>query len=79
MQKNPHYIQRSFKEQMGMTPLKYLHQIRMDQAKALLKNKDWSITDIALEVGYSNSSHFSIKFKESLGVTPTKFRTSFLK
>lgn len=63
LHKNPYYIQRSFKEIKGKTPLNYVHELRMKEAKRLLLFKELSITDIALEVGYSDSTQFSAKFK----------------
>ena len=77
LQKNPHYIHRSFKETVGMTPLQYLHKIRMDHAKTWLKDPSYSITNVGLDVGYSDSAHFSAKFKEFEGRTPKAFRKEF--
>lgn len=78
LQKNPYYIQRSFRAVKGTTPLKYLHKLRIEEAKQLLFNPALSIIEIALEVGYNDSSQFSVKFKENQGVSPTKYRNSVL-
>lgn len=78
LQKNPHYIHRSFKAINGITPLKYLHTLRVEEAKRLLNNMTLSITDIALEVGYNDSTQFSVKFKGFTGVSPSKYRESLL-
>ncbi|WP_156321049.1 bifunctional transcriptional activator/DNA repair enzyme AdaA [Bacillus sp. JCM 19041] len=56
LKKNSYYIQRSFKKVVGTTPLKYLHSLRMEEAKSLLQVKELSITEIALEVGYNDST-----------------------
>ncbi|MCM3441316.1 Ada metal-binding domain-containing protein (plasmid) [Metabacillus halosaccharovorans] len=77
-QKNPHYIHRSFKAINGITPLRYLHILRVKEAKRLLNNTELSITDIALEVGYNDSTQFSVKFKEFTGVSPSKYRDKLL-
>lgn len=79
LQKNPYYIQRSFKEVLGITPLHYLHEVRINKAKALLKNHSYSITATGIEVGYSDSAHFSTKFKELEGITPKQFRKQLIK
>ncbi|MFB1100443.1 helix-turn-helix domain-containing protein [Terribacillus sp. JSM ZJ617] len=80
MQKNQYYIQRSFKEVLGITPLRYLHQVRINKSKELLlKKHTYSITTIGLEVGYNDSAHFSTKFKEQEGMTPKEFRKQILK
>ncbi|MBU7592804.1 bifunctional transcriptional activator/DNA repair enzyme AdaA [Metabacillus halosaccharovorans] len=76
LHKNPHYIHRSFKVINGITPLKYLHKLRVKEAKILLNKTDLSITDIALEVGYNDSTQFSVKFKEITGLSPSKYRIS---
>lgn len=78
LQRNPYYIHRCFKAVNGITPLKYLHTLRVEEAKSLLQNKNLSMTDIALEVGYNDSSQFSVKFKEFTGVSPSKYRESIL-
>ncbi|WP_036717953.1 Ada metal-binding domain-containing protein [Paenibacillus sp. JCM 10914] len=78
LQKNPYYIQRSFKAIQGLSPLHYLHRLRIDEAKHLLRHEELSITEIALEVGYNDSTHFSVKFKEYTGVSPTTYKNSFL-
>ncbi len=78
LNKNPYYIQRSFKEIKGKTPLNYIHELRMEEAKRLFFFKELSITDIALEVGYSDSTQFSVKFKRHQGVSPTNYRNSLL-
>ncbi|AXF57670.1 bifunctional transcriptional activator/DNA repair enzyme AdaA [Salicibibacter kimchii] len=78
LQKNVSYIQRAFKEVMGISPIKYLHEVRIHKAKQLLQNHSYSITEIGLEVGYSDSAHFSTKFKELEEQTPKEFRRKFL-
>lgn len=74
LQKNPFYIHRSFKAIHGMTPLSYLHLLRIEEAKRLLKNKKLSMMDIALEIGYNDSTQFSVKFKEGTGISPFVYR-----
>lgn len=76
---NSYYIQRSFKEIVGITPLHYLHQIRIAKSKELLKKPAYSITTVGLEVGYKDSAHFSTKFKEYEGITPKAFRKQVTK
>lgn len=74
LEKNLYYIQRSFKEVWGITPLHYLHQVRIDKSKELLKKSAYSITAIGLEVGYNDSAQFTKKFKVVEGTTPKAFR-----
>lgn len=76
LQKNPFYIHRSFKAINGMTPLVYLHTLRIEEAKRLLTNRNLSMIDIALEVGYNDSTQFSVKFKEYTGMAPSIYQRS---
>lgn len=58
----------------GFTPINYLINIRISEAIKLLKRKDCSITDIALDIGFYSSQHFSTTFKKLTGYTPGEFR-----
>jgi AraC family transcriptional regulator len=50
---------------------------RIERAKALLANPSASITEIALDIGFSGTSAFSAAFHKMTGQTPTEFRRSF--
>ena len=67
---SPYYFCRLFKKSTGITPYQYLIKCRIEKSKILLKQEKLSITDIALEVGFSNQSHFTKHFKRLVGVTP---------
>ena len=62
------------KSYSGFTPLNYLITIRISEAIRLLKQNHLSVTDIALDVGFYSSQHFSITFKKLTGSTPSEFR-----
>lgn len=72
---NSHFI-RAFKQSTGYAPYSYVSNCRVENAKNLLKLTAMSITEIALQCGYSSSSHFSNTFRQKMGTTPTKFRIS---
>ena len=65
-----------FKEQMGVTIIDYLTNVRIDHAKRLLLSTDKSCSKICFEVGYNNQSYFTRTFKEIVGMTPRQFRES---
>ena len=67
-------FQKKFKEEMGMTPHAYITSYKIDTAQTLLKNPQYSITDIAYMLDFSSSNHFSNTFKKYFGITPTEFR-----
>ena len=66
------------KNYTGFTPLNYLINIRISEAIKLLKKKDVTITDIALDTGFYSSQHFSTTFKKLTGYTPSEFRKNNL-
>jgi AraC family transcriptional regulator len=68
-----HFI-RAFKNETGKTPYDYLIDIKIEKAKELLKDKDYSITEICSLCGFTSHSHFSTTFKKKLGVSPSKYR-----
>lgn len=68
-----------FKRIKGVTPNKYLLKRKLDYAKKLLLTSDKSVLEIAWETGYDSVSHFIKKFKMEFGVTPLRFRKTYLK
>jgi two-component system response regulator YesN len=63
-----------FREQMGITPVDFLTNIRIDHAKRLLLTTDNNCTRICYDVGYNNQSYFTRVFKQATGLTPREFR-----
>lgn len=60
-----------------MTPLQYLLNIRLTNAKKLLETTDYSINEIALIVGYDNALYFSRLFHKHVGVSPREYRETY--
>lgn len=72
---SPFYISKIFKSEVGDTPIRYLINIRLEKAKALLEtDKDSSIQEIAAMVGYDDAYHFSKLFKKRYGMSPSQVR-----
>ena len=65
---------RCFKRYMGMTPLQYITSIRINKAKDLLKNTDFTIQEIGSLVGYENPLYFSRIFRKQTGRSPSCYR-----
>ena len=65
---------RCFKRYMGVTPMQYLISIRMNRAKELLRNTDYSIQEISSLVGYENPLYFSRLFQRQTGRPPSVYR-----
>ncbi|GAP15780.1 transcriptional regulator [Longilinea arvoryzae] len=65
-----------FRQELGTTPIEYLQRYRVQQARLLLKNTERSISEIALDVGFSDSGYFSRIFRRISGMSPETFRRS---
>lgn len=63
-----------FKKNMGVAPLQYLTQQRINSACVHLQNNNYSISQIAEMVGYSDVGYFIRIFKKTVGVTPNRYR-----
>ncbi|WP_270167262.1 helix-turn-helix domain-containing protein [Paenibacillus sp. SYP-B4298] len=68
------YLARVFKRKYGRSPLDYIMQLRMEQAKSLLARSDAPVSHIARSVGYTDMYYFSRLFKKNTGVTPAQFK-----
>ncbi|SFM74420.1 Helix-turn-helix domain-containing protein [Chitinophaga sp. YR627] len=65
-------FKRDFFLSYGVTPAKWLQQKRLEEAHYLLTEKQMRTTDVYLEVGFENLSHFSYAFKKHYGFTPVQ-------
>lgn len=69
-----YYMAHSFKAAIGISPIEYLTDIRINKAKILLESTNYSIEEISDFTGFSSPSYFSQSFKNNLGITPTQYR-----
>jgi transcriptional regulator GlxA family with amidase domain len=68
------HFNRLFRNIYKTSPLKYHLKIRLEKACRLLADDKYSITEIALICGFSDSSHFSKAFKNAFEITPLQYR-----
>lgn len=68
------YLTRLFKEQTGEGIFDYITKVRIEKAKQLLKNQQYSIKDVTLKVGYYSSTAFIRTFKKYEGITPGSYK-----
>jgi transcriptional regulator GlxA family with amidase domain len=70
-------FKRRFHQATGMSPLAYVHALRLEEAKQMLESTDEPIEIIALEVGYEDGGFFSRLFKRTVNLTPAQYRKRF--
>lgn len=68
---------RTFEDTMGTSPINYLIELRIREASRLLRTTDRPITEIAFEVGFSDSNYFSRQFRNAVGLSPREYRKQF--
>lgn len=68
-----------FKQEMSMGFLEYVWQLRLEKAQELLRTTQLSVDEISIQVGYLASTSFSRKFKAETGMTPSQYRSQFIR
>ncbi len=71
---SPSYLAHLLKDRVGLSYKSYLISLRMESAKHLLRTTDMTISSVAEEVGYQNTSNFYRLFQRETGRTPAAFR-----
>ncbi|WP_336785312.1 helix-turn-helix domain-containing protein [Paenibacillus sp. MMO-177] len=66
-----------FKEVTGMTPMKYITEIRINEAKKLLSESSLHVKEVAAVVGYDNPLYFSRIFRSTVGIPPSEYKKQF--
>lgn len=74
MHLHPNYFIRAFKSFFGVSPIRFINNMRMDKAKQLLSEDEMSVSQIAKFVGIDDIFYFSRQFKKYNGYTPTEYR-----
>ncbi|MCO7175359.1 AraC family transcriptional regulator [Sporolactobacillus kofuensis] len=70
---------RTFKKLYGKPVVSYINALRVDQAEDLLQTSPYTITEIALKVGFNDANYFSRVYKKQKGITPKQTRQSYVK
>ncbi len=65
---------RLFRKTTGLTPTGYFIRLRMEKARALLRETSKSVLEVGLDVGYSSPSHFTQIFQREVGILPSEYR-----
>lgn len=71
---NSSYISRTFKKDVGISFIQYIHTNRVKKAQHLILFSDLSLAEISNKLGYATQSHFSKTFKKISGITAKQFK-----
>ena len=71
------HIHSPLRKATGLSPLDYVHALRLEEAKQILETEDLSIEAIAEQVGYEDTSFFGRLFRRKVGLTPAQYRLRF--
>ena len=69
-----YYFMKLFRQYTGKTLIEYINDLRLEKSKTILLHSDDSVTEIALECGFNNTSYYIKKFQQANGISPHKFR-----
>ncbi|MFS0873282.1 helix-turn-helix domain-containing protein [Paenibacillus xylanilyticus] len=75
---SPKYLSKIFKEETGITYSEYVTNQRMERARELIAQREFTIEQVASTVGYRTPAYFIKKFKEIHGCTPKNFMRSLM-
>lgn len=70
----PSYVSKLFKKKLGVNFKRYLTEIKMTEAKRMLKEENVNINEISFSIGYNEPNYFCKVFKKVEGLTPTQYR-----
>lgn len=71
------YFRRLFKNEFGISPQKYIINLRIQNAAGLISTGYYSLKEIAYMSGYSDYKYFSVEFKKAMGVSPSEYLYNF--
>jgi transcriptional regulator GlxA family with amidase domain len=70
-------FKRRFQRATGMSPLEYVHTLRLEEAKHLLERSDSPVEAIANQIGYEDAGFFGRLFRRQVKLTPAQYRKRF--
>jgi len=73
----PRQLERAFRKQLGMSPSHFNRRMRLDRAKWYLTHTGWTITNVAVECGFADTSHLTRSFKAEFQELPSEYRQRF--
>ena len=70
-------LNRLFHRELGVSPMEYLAEVRIEKSKVLLRRKEISITETAARCGFGSSAYFAACFRKITGKTPSEYREKY--
>jgi len=67
----PVHMARTFRMIVGMSPLEYVHRLRLEDAYRLLSTSSMNVSEVATEVGFDDANYFSRLFRKKMGISPS--------
>ena len=67
------YFRKLFKEEYGVSPQKYIIDLRIQNAVGLISSGYYSLKEVSYMSGYNDYKYFSVEFKKAMGVSPSKY------
>jgi AraC family transcriptional regulator len=71
---SPFHFHRRFTEMLGQTPKQFLLACQIHMGESMLVEHRHPLSDVAAECGFAHQSHFTSRFKQATGLTPTRWR-----
>jgi AraC family transcriptional regulator len=71
------HFSRAFKQSFGIPPHAFHCARRIERAKELLEDPAYSITGVAMELGFNGTNRFSVQFRKMAGMTPSAYRRTY--
>ena len=72
-------LERAFREHLGRSMIEELARMRLQHAKAMLVESNFSMADIAAKAGFNTAQYFNNVFRRATGLTPRRYRLRFRK
>ena len=71
---SPNHFSQRFKREVGVTPAAFIRRLRLEKARALLRETDWPLAHLAQNTGFADAAHLARSFRACYGLTPRTFR-----
>lgn len=71
---SPHHFGAAFKTTSGVSPHRYVIERRVERARALLRDRQHTLPEVALAAGFASQSHLTVNFRRVTGLTPARYR-----